>query len=942
MRCWQGVGALLALVVWATELLAAPPRFSVLLQSGKLLEGAEIKSGPNGEQRLDNHKLSDPADPPLWIEDRALHPAAPPTAFVEYSQGDLIPGRVATYRSGRESPYRPHPPHFLLVADQPLDLPDAPRPEGIPVQARWLRRVVWQRRDQDRYQPGSLFARDGRQVPFRALRWMERSVRLLMDQETSEFPFDDIAEVHLPLSDPWDAWLEQLALLAPDGTGRLVQYEAIDGMRVTGNAERLLARQPAAGQTEGPLHGMQPAWSLEPLWLKPNSIRWRRYFEPQLPPLTLFEPSRSVSRTSLGGARTWQRDKSVQQLPLRCAGRPFGWGWGVHAYSELSFDLPQFVEGFRSQYGLDYAAGRGGSVQAAVFIGPTTGDPVHRSPVLVGSLEVGDTGIVPISGTDEPSRRLTLVVDPLLEKRPPQSDPLEIRDMFDWLQPTLSLNPAHMQTEIARRFGSTVPAWQDWTIAHLDRRPVVISTTLDPSNPKSPRFVPQAAPAAGWYALTRQLEILPEHQFLMIDVARFHKEQAASHIQVVIDGQAVAEFEPPLRGESRDADPQLIPIHRWRKSTASVEVRHLGAPLESRLGWQSMGLAAFDVRLPALLDDAAAAAFVESLNSGAGAATVDTAERFVGQSSVRISGGFRQTDPAAPVLGAIRLTPRLGEYRFLRFAWKKKGGARIGLHLAHHGQWGATEGTDPRAGFRYRCGPEEGQGGQPGFVLRDRAPEQWEVVVRDLAADFGEFDLTGLRLAAPDGEAAWFDQIYLARRPQDFERLPVPGQPAAKNLLAGVPEELKTQVEQIVVDPLQYGEVLNRVAPQFSTAASEQGVWLLREHRGRPTVVRTHPPRQDTPCILRAAVTVPPDRQTEVRLAVAHHQGGDWQLVVKVGTDKLHDQPISGATTTDGWADLSVDLSRYAGQNIVVELHNQPTGWSNEFAYWGKIDIVTP
>jgi hypothetical protein len=43
------------------------------------------------------------------------------------------------------------------------------------------------------------------------------------------------------------------------------------------------------------------------------------------------------------------------------------------------------------------------------------------------------------------------------------------------------------------------------------------------------------------------------------------------------------------------------------------------------------------------------------------------------------------------------------------------------------------------------------------------------VVTRDLFADFGEFTLTGFALSAIDGQAAYFDGIYLGRTSGDFE-----------------------------------------------------------------------------------------------------------------------------------------------------------------------------
>jgi hypothetical protein len=92
---------------------------------------------------------------------------------------------------------------------------------------------------------------------------------------------------------------------------------------------------------------------------------------------------------------------------------------------------------------------------------------------------------------------------------------------------------------------------------------------------------------------------------------------------------------------------------------------------------------------------------------------------------------------------------------------------------------------------------------------------------------------------------------------------------------------------------------------------------------------------------LRAPLRVPPEKHTELKLSIAHHAQSDWQLVVLANGERVHDSLISSSTTTQAWADISVDLSRFGGHNIVLEVHNHPNNWSNEFAYWGRIEIVS-
>ncbi|MSR57636.1 MAG: hypothetical protein EXS05_08185 [Planctomycetaceae bacterium] len=950
MRLWH----VAILCAGAIQLVAVPDeagaalRFAAQLQSGKRIEGNELRGWheTKAEPRLDAQELFNPADRAVWIEDRAARSIDPPAAFIEFTNGDRLPGRVTAFRTGRESAFRHLPPHFLIAAAIDVDSPDNLRSAGVPIRASWLRRVVWQKSEDERYQPGTLWYRDGRQLAYRALRWAAGSVRLLLEQETREIPFAEIAEVHLPAADPWEAWLEQLALIAPAGTGRLIQIETTDGVRLTCSMERFLAQSRDPSKPELWQHGFQPAWSVEPVWLWHRTIRMRRFFDPQQPPLTLFEPSQVVQRANFIVGGSWQRNRSVQRLPLRCSGQSFAWGLGVHAYCELTFELPSIVRGFRSQYGLDQAVGRGGCVRAAVFGGPPTGAALHQSAIVVGSRQLFDTGVLALPDAGGGRRRLTLVVDPVLAERPAGADPFEIRDMFDWLQPTLELDLAALQSAIHERSARMAPVWHDWALVPQEPGNVLLSNLLDPFRPQALRFVTEVAPRAGWLGFSRQLEIQPEHHFLLLAASRFEKETAPSRIQVRVEGRATAEFELPVRNSLFEPDPLLVPVDGRSGRNVTFEVFQIGDTPQARVEWRAIDLVAANPVLYALFDEANAAAFVDQLQPGPAAASLATEGSFTGPTNLQFGIGTRETTTLPTTLPGgklrIRNVPQLGEYRFIRWAWKKRGGRQIALHLAHDGEWGVTGGNNARAGFRYRAGRDAQKDLSPGIDLRDSAPEQWDVVTRDLAGEFGEFDLTGLRFECGDGEAAHFDQIYLARQQHEFDRLPAPGKPSAPDPVESLPPDLKPLVERIVIEPTRFGELLAKVAPAFSTNASEQGVWQYREHFGRQNVVRTHPVRQDLACILRAPLYFPAGQKRELRIAASHHKDADWQLIVKIGPDKLYDQPISAATTKDGWADVNIDLSQYAGRNVVVEVHNHPSGWSNEFAFWGKVEVITP
>jgi hypothetical protein len=174
--------------------------------------------------------------------------------------------------------------------------------------------------------------------------------------------------------------------------------------------------------------------------------------------------------------------------------------------------------------------------------------------------------------------------------------------------------------------------------------------------------------------------------------------------------------------------------------------------------------------------------FPELLTEGGGRAIPEVRDMYSGKISMRVTPD-QKVNSMLPGLGVkIRENPAPGEYRYLRFAWKKAGGNTICLQLAHDGTFGPGGTGREGAKFRYHAGP----GGEcfgASLAIDQAVPAKFEVVTRDLFADFGEFTLTGLAFSPVDGQAALFDHLYLARQPADFSLIAT--KPAAAKAAQG-------------------------------------------------------------------------------------------------------------------------------------------------------------
>ena len=84
--------------------------------------------------------------------------------------------------------------------------------------------------------------------------------------------------------------------------------------------------------------------------------------------------------------------------------------------------------------------------------------------------------------------------------------------------------------------------------------------------------------------------------------------------------------------------------------------------------------------------------------------------------------------------------------------------------------------------------------------------------------------------------------------------------------------------------------------------------------------------------------SVPEDRgakgkNTTLVLDVTNHPKGNWKLVVQVNGKQAFSKDIEETK----WQRFEVDLTKYAGKSVSIELWNQATGWSHEAAYWSQL-----
>ena len=931
--------------------------YRAVLSNGRVLQGTQVSGWGRVGSRpaLAGVWLFDPANPVSWIRNEGISFVPRGGSYVEFAGGDRLPCKFIGYRSGLENPLTPQLSHLLVEPTFDAHKPRSVGTRQVRVLTRWLRRIVLAPHSRPPLSPGTIFFADGSSAGFRSLRWSRSGVRLLLESGITTVSFSKIAEIHpLPI-DPWAAYFEQVGVLLPGLSGRLMRIETAGGVVLTASDERF--REGQIGNPGNPRdwwHVFQPAWSLDALWLRYSSVKSRSYNRPDEVFLSSFLPVRVREKKMLGGGGRWLEDRSVLGSSLSSGGVESVRGFGVRAFCEMEFDLSDCVDAFQTGVGLDRRAAGGGCASARVLLReyPSLKETkLYQSEVLVGSARLLDSGRINLrSAARGGDARLVLLADPELEGTPAGADPLDVRDFIDWIEPRLSLDPARFRREVSRRTGMFISALRGWFRPPGSAAGLPLINLWDETNPRRPEFRPQLAVSPGGLRLRRRLEPSADSRYLGICARLLPGVSDTCQLRLLIDGVERTRFAIPVY--TPPAPPPALPpaatgglvfdLSPFMGSEIEIELQFL-APRESTP--LELSCISFSPRRPglrSLYDEEPS--FSAGLTDGDGFARAEWRDSYSGSSSLLVSGGARESVMLDGMDIPIRRFPTFGEYRWLRFAWKKRGGTGISLQVAHDLLFGPEPGRRTPS-FRYYQGHSK-KGEEPfGGVfthLHPNVPGQWVLHTVDLFTHFGEFNLTGLGFSCPDGEYALFDHIWLARTPSDFEggRL---SRTSPRNGKAWRGAMARRVEDADVVTAEEKRKVVGVVAPGFEMSGGSglfgEGVNFFQSYRGRPGVLRTHPGSPVDAVALARKFAAGDAFPKRMRLSVGHDYRGDWRLQVLANGSPLVDMLIGSQVSADGWVDLDLDLSAFEGEALELQVLNMANDWSYEYAYWWLVSL---
>jgi putative heme-binding domain-containing protein len=126
---------------------------------------------------------------------------------------------------------------------------------------------------------------------------------------------------------------------------------------------------------------------------------------------------------------------------------------------------------------------------------------------------------------------------------------------------------------------------------------------------------------------------------------------------------------------------------------------------------------------------------------------------------------------------------------------------------------------------------------------------------------------------------------------------------------------------------------------RVSSSVEDGAPAKLAEYNGRKNVLLVHPFGREKPAVIERTLDLPAGKQSAVKFGVASHEQGDWELRVVANGQVLHKRMVAGAGRQ--WQDVTVDLSKFAGQKVTLRLENAANDWAYEFGYWSEIQVLS-
>lgn len=127
---------------------------------------------------------------------------------------------------------------------------------------------------------------------------------------------------------------------------------------------------------------------------------------------------------------------------------------------------------------------------------------------------------------------------------------------------------------------------------------------------------------------------------------------------------------------------------------------------------------------------------------------------------------------------------------------------------------------------------------------------------------------------------------------------------------------------------------------EFHHNSSETEVQFI-SWKGKDDVLKTTLINEENSVLIFGEPAIPDDKKSYLSLNVSCEDDGEWELEIKINSEVLSKERINPKTISNGWKAYRFDLTKYAGQEIAVQIKQSAGEKNKSNAYWNNIRIVS-
>ncbi|PHR99502.1 MAG: hypothetical protein COA78_24880 [Blastopirellula sp.] len=341
--------------------------------------------------------------------------------------------------------------------------------------------------------------------------------------------------------------------------------------------------------------------------------------------------------------------------------------------------------------------------------------------------------------------------------------------MTNWLEPVLLLDREKLETEILKQVPATILALSGWQLVSSENSPPQFSSTLRDVDYERDSWRTTVLAKKAPFSFVKRIQLGEDDRWLMLAHGKFGNYGNEPQVEVFVDGQLMLDTTIPTSSKhDLGQTPLYASLAGFAGKEVELEIRQHPSNERAPIDWRGIQIGKQRTTLLTALEHPTAddVQLMKTVEGPEVKVSLYNQEDHIGRPGIETTaGGWVQIvkfDKPVPV----RERPRLGEFRDLRFAFKKFGGGSIEVKLLH------DEEHDRPAIIR--VGLEDKEAETPVRLQRLQITDVWHRININLNSDFKSLNITGIAVRVPDGQKCIWDHFYLARSYSDLELITFP------------------------------------------------------------------------------------------------------------------------------------------------------------------------